>query len=563
MKNWVRYLLIGVIVIISVAVISIGSIGYYSINFRSEDYNNFNEEEWENPLNNEGIFDNKELYNLEEELKVNQFYITILDNQKGNKTFEEINKANNLYGETDEKLDIFFETSEDKSILNNGLYIKEANGILEVRGKDSQKAVQKSYKINLSDKKGTWNGQSVININKNPFDSVRIRNKLAYDLIAKLDDITSFRTEFVRVFIRDLSSEDKDSSEFVDYGFFTHIEQPNKIYLKNHGLDPNGQLYKAENFNFSRYSDVIMQSDNPNYSKKVFEEILEINGDKNHTDLIAMLDAVNNEDIDINETIGKYFDMDNYLTWLAVNILFDNYQSSSENLFLYSPLNSQKFYFIPWDFDEAFGNLKERPKWKIGASLYWDNVIHRRFLSKDENIKLLTEKVEEISNILNKEEIRQVLNKYYDIVMANVTKLPDFKYLNVELSKLREEYNGLSNIIEENKSYYYKSLKDPMPFKIIETTITGDSVNIKWTTSYSLEGRDITYDVYISKDINFNTVEHKVEGIKNNSIKIDNIASGDHYLKVIAKDSYGNTQISYSIYKENDDKFFGIDKLVR
>ena len=34
-------------------------------------------------------------------------------------------------------------------------------------------------------------------------------------------------------------------AKFKDYGLYTHIEQGNERYLAAHGLDPNGQLYKA------------------------------------------------------------------------------------------------------------------------------------------------------------------------------------------------------------------------------------------------------------------------------------------------------------------------------
>ena len=46
------------------------------------------------------------------------------------------------------------------------------------------------------------------------------------------------------------------SGEYEDYGLYTQVEQINKTYLKMHGLDKNGQLYKVNFFEFQRYEDI-------------------------------------------------------------------------------------------------------------------------------------------------------------------------------------------------------------------------------------------------------------------------------------------------------------------
>ena len=68
------------------------------------------------------------------------------------------------------------------------------------------------------------------------------------DALEIIPDIGSLETYFVKVYIRDLS-ENNDTG-FVSYGLFTMVEQPNTAYLRRHGLDENGALYKAMNFSF-------------------------------------------------------------------------------------------------------------------------------------------------------------------------------------------------------------------------------------------------------------------------------------------------------------------------
>ena len=49
------------------------------------------------------------------------------------------------------------------------------------------------------------------------------------------------------------------------------------------------------------------------------------------------------------DVFAKYFDEENYFTWLAFQMLTGNTDTTSQNFLLYSPQNSQKWYFISWD----------------------------------------------------------------------------------------------------------------------------------------------------------------------------------------------------------------------
>lgn len=60
--------------------------------------------------------------------------------------------------------------------------------------------------------------------------------------------MTSLRTQFVHLYVKDLSAGGSSSS-YEDYGLYTHVEQPNKQFLRSHMLDPNGQLYKVNFLN--------------------------------------------------------------------------------------------------------------------------------------------------------------------------------------------------------------------------------------------------------------------------------------------------------------------------
>ena len=221
---------------------------------------------------------------------------------------------------------------------------------------------------------------------------MRFRNKMAYDLIKGIPQMMGLRTQFVHLYVKD--NTDGSSDAFQDYGLYTQVEQLNKTALKTHGLDSKGQLYKVNSFEFYREEDVIKTTDDPGYNQEAFEERLEIKGDSDHTKLIHMLDAVNDYSIPINQVLEQYFDEENIVYWMAFQILTGNVDTQNRNMYLYSPQNSDTWYFIDWDNDGFFMRSEygirgwsDQGSWECGISNYWGNVLFQmmseiRFISE-------------------------------------------------------------------------------------------------------------------------------------------------------------------------------------
>lgn len=149
------------------------------------------------------------------------------------------------------------------------------NATVQIRGQTSSRYTQKNYKVKLKKNKGSWRGQRTIALNKHQGEGLRFRNKMAYDLIKGIDQMMGLRTQFVHLYVKDLT--DSASGVFEDYGLYTQVEQLNKTALKAHGVDPNGQLYKINSFEFYRYEDVIRLTTDPAYDQTALRKAL---GDK-------------------------------------------------------------------------------------------------------------------------------------------------------------------------------------------------------------------------------------------------------------------------------------------
>lgn len=247
---------------------------------------------------------------------------------------------------------------------------------------------QKSYKLSLNDSAGLWRGQSNIALNKSAFDATRVRNKLYFDLAKNMEHVPSLRAQFVRLFIKD---ETAGATQFEDYGLYTQAEVPTKKYLANHGLDRSGFLYKAISFNWEP-NELIRNFDDLELDVEAMDTVISCRGREDNSRLLEAMDAVNDMSRDINEVMDTYFDRDNYMEWLAFNLLMGNRDTTMQNYYLYSPLNGSKFYFIPWDGDASLMRYEASIEdgqpvadWEWGISNYWGIILHQRFLKNDKN----------------------------------------------------------------------------------------------------------------------------------------------------------------------------------
>jgi spore coat protein H len=514
----------------------------------------------------EHLQEDKRIYSHDQADSIKDLYVTIQDNnQNGTESFFNLEHWYdfNNHQTPSPTLDVIIQEGNSKGpqpgYFGNGQNI--GNASMEIRGSSTRAAPQKSLKLKLYKNAGLWNGQTTLDLNKHPFDFLRVRNKLSFDYFKLMPNMTSLRTQFIHLHVKDLTSP-KGKSSFEDMGLFTQVEQPNHRFLASHDLDPNGQLYKAKDFEFYRYPETIKLATDPKYNETEFNKVLKIKGtSKDHIKLINMLKDVNNDHLNINDVIDKYFDRDNYLTWLAANILMGNLDTNSQNFLLYSPTNSNKFYFMPWDYDGAWGVPKEIglqkknfiAKWQQGASNYWNSVLHRRFFKDPQNIKDLSKKIEEVSKIITPKQTKSFLDSYYPIVSKFVKSAPDLNYETLPISGYDQAYKDIINEPERNKELYFKNLENPMPIYLGDPELKGTHYQFDWDQSYDLQGDELKYDFQISQTIDFSQVYYEKKDLSEFSLNVDlnSLKKGRNFWRVIVTDSKGNSQIAYDSIEES------------
>lgn len=516
----------------------------------------------------EAIIDNQSLYKTND-YDIKEIYITILpytDNSvEYANSFTDLNERFN----EDLKVNIIFQEGVNSSLNSNyyGYGLTDSNATMELRGQSSRNDYIKSYKIKLNNNSELWNGDGIINFNKHTSDDISIRNKLSFDYITLIPNLTSMETQFIHLYIKDYS-EGTYKQDYVDYGLYTQIENIDDKFLTNHELDPKGTIYKAEYFEFFRYPNNIKLTSSNDYSKDKFEEILEIKTNDNPEKLIDMLEDVNNELIHINDVIEEHFNRENYITWLATNILFGNIDTGSKNFLLYSPSDVKTWYFLPWDNDGTWGFVDKMGvesdivvSCHEGIANYWGVVLHRRFFENEENVLELTKKVEELStNIFTEETTQMFLDSYKPIVSNFYYEKPYTLYNSWTKEELDGEWNRLLGIVERNKKKYYISIEKPMPVFMGEPINEGEYIVFMWDESYDLQDDGIQYSIDISDTYLFENIIYHEDGIKDTQHIVNKLPIGTYYWRLFIIDEKGNTQISYNQYALGYHIYYGVQE---
>ncbi len=509
------------------------------------------------------LVEDKRLYERDDDSSLKTLYITILPNTEAGNKLDWYSMNRMPVEQKGQTLPIIMQEGlSDGEGPRSGMFGYAAtatNASITIRGNTAWNAPQKSYRIKLTDEAGTYLDQRTLNLNKHSADFSRIRNKLSFDLLENIPDMTSLRTQFVHLYVKDLAAGGSSAS-YEDYGLYTHVEQPNKQFLRSHMLDPNGQLYKVSFFEFGRYPDKIKLEDDPTFDQASFESILEIKGNKDHAKLIEMLDDVNDFSMPIEEVIAKHFDLDNFLTWTAANILMDNMDTDANNFYLYSPLNSAKWYILPWDYDggwEEQRRLNSIRAYQNGISNYWGSVLHNRYFRKESHVKQLEDKIEELhKQYINKDKAAEQIQKYKDATVSFLHRSPDINYLSDRIENYDQELKRIIQTPEAGIKRFIEDLEKPKPFYMNDVEQVGSKLRFSWDMSFDLQDDKISYEVTIASDKTFQNVVHHEADLIAPSFELAKLPAGSYYWKVTVTDSKGNTQGAFDYVLDSDGEYY-------
>ena len=516
--------------------------------------------------------DNPELYTVYDDSGVVTMYLTVSrgnDSENTNHSWAQVNHYSAYdyaaMGVPRYQVNALLQVGDENGPLPGelGYGVEAPNATVQIRGQSSSKGAQKNYKIKLKKNKGSWRGQRTIALNKHMSEGLRFRNKMAYDLIKGIDQMMGLRTQFVHLYVKDLT--ESSSGVFEDYGLYTQVEQLNKTALKAHGLNPEAQLYKVNFFEFYRYEDSIKLTSDPTYDQSVFEYHLEIKGDSDHTKLIEMLEKLNDESQPMEKLLETYFDVENIAYWMAFQLLMGNVDTQSRNMYLYSPQNSDTWYILDWDNDDMLRRKEHKlirftdtESWEWGISNYWGNVLFRRCLQTASYREALDTAVQEMHDYLNADRIEEMTAHYRTITEQYIWQMPDMEHLPLTRTQYDMVAKALPEEIEENYQQYPEGYHYPMPFYISTPSLQNGVLQLSWDSSYDFDAEDISYTVELARDYQFRQMVYREEHVVLPMTQTAAPAAGQYFIRVRATNTSGYTQDAFDYYVIDSGKVYGV-----
>ena len=509
------------------------------------------------------ICDNPALYEGRDPYSVINMYLTVSSGNEAdssNHTWTEVNSYSAYYYE---------DLGIDRYKVEGILQIDDGNGLgegsygygevvpnvtVQVRGQTSSRLKSKNYKIRIKAGKGEYNGQRTLALNKHVSDPYRFLNKMCYDLLVDIPQLMSARTQFVRLYVKDTT--EGGNGEYEDYGLYTMVEQINKTYLKSHGLDERGKLYKVNMFEWQTYDEIMAVGDD--YDEDAFEYYLEIKGSDDHSDLREVLTKLENYSIPITEIIEEHFDAENLCYWMAFQILIGNYDSGARNAYIYSPLNSKKWYFISWDMDASFRrsyygwkDYREGQSWERGLTQYVSLTLVNRMMKEEKYRQQLDDAIHDLlEHALKAEVIAERVELYSAVVKDDIFQNP---YSKTSSGLTPEKYDELADMlaseIEMNYEYYLESLKRPWPFYVALPQDNGATFFYSWDSSYDIRGESVTYTFQVATDYEFQNVLFEESGLSVPFAETERLEPGTYFLRVRATNASGHTTDCYDYAK--------------
>jgi len=436
------------------------------------------------------------------------------------------------------------------------------NASLKIKGGYSRTNIQKSYSIKLDSNENLYLEQRKFPLTKSQSDPSRLKNKVAFALLRQIPNITGLPVNFFHLYMNG-----------VDYGLFNQPESIREEYLIRRGWNKDDHIYNAVNF-FFKYDDWSMAIDDKGEPKnpELFEEVIEIKNGKDHSKLIEMLHAIEDTD-NIDDVVEKYFDRDNLLTWFAFNLVLSNKDTIQHNYYLYNPLFSNKFYFLPWDLDGSWESPQYLGKNEYGIGTWWELPLFRKFVSIKKNRDDLYAMADKIRNTyITDQNVRSLVNKYLPLVLPFQSTPPDSNYNSYDGCIAYS--NKLVTRLQENVALYKSTIGDPMPFGQ-HVEYTDNKLKLMWDKSVDFENDPLAYNLEVTTidDPNFMHPFIKEMAITDNDprIKVDTkgnfsltqeflLKPGKYLMKVTSYEinNPSHYQISFDRYDNGGIAYFGV-----
>lgn len=181
--------------------------------------------------------------------------------------------------------------------------------------------------------------------------------------------------------------------------------------------------------------------------------------------------------------------------------------------------------------------------------------MHGRFIESAANANEIKQKVTELrQTVFTNSNISAKLTSYGDLISDDITNQPDdvwSRYWQPTQIERTTAYNAeLDKIVANVESNYDNFLKyydNPMPFYVNFVQQSSGLFQAGWEESVTFSGGSMSYDLIISKTIDFKVADivRTFTGLTGTTINQQlNLPSGTYFVKMLSRDST-NPQVKW------------------
>ena len=234
-------------------------------------------------------------------------------------------------------------TIDGETVKGIGLRYKGNGSFLKYVEGDVTRRLSFKIDFNEYDDELEFRGLTKVNLNNGSL----MREPLSYELFREAG-IHCSRVGYAKVSLTIPGKIDRRP-----HGRYTVIEQVDKRFLKDRYGSAKGLLMKPSTFGAFRY----FGEEWDKYEIGFVPKTEPTEEQKQRVIEFARL-IHKSEDDAFEEKVKDYLDVDQFLRFLAVNVLLtnlDSFLTGHQNHYIYLEPESNKFQFFPWDMDSSFG----------------------------------------------------------------------------------------------------------------------------------------------------------------------------------------------------------------
>lgn len=245
--------------------------------------------------------------------------------------------------------DIYDKSAFDMQMKTSGLILNRALlGTVSVMGSSTRVFNKKSLMIKLDKDAGRSYGRRRIVLRTLDNDIAMMREWMSWKMMAALG-MKVPEVHFVRV--------NFNNGERI--GFYLSVEWMGSEFLAANDLDVKGEFYQP---NDASHCGDLHSSEGLNLC---FDKITPQDAD--FSNLENMARAVKSASVDeMHKVLGRYFNDESVINWIAVNGLVSNGDTYNKNYWLHRDPRAGKWTVIPWDYNLTFGTTYD----SFGVSPY-------------------------------------------------------------------------------------------------------------------------------------------------------------------------------------------------